>query len=60
VFGPTVSQYGTLVAAPAPPGEKLSNTNYAVGGIVVLALCGAAYTVAAFIRRRFALGKETT
>jgi peptide/nickel transport system substrate-binding protein len=59
VFGPTVSQYSALSAAPPPPGEGSSNTTYAVGAIIVLALCAAAYAGAAWIRRRFAIPKET-
>ena len=59
VFGPTVSRYGALMAAPAPPGEGSSNATYAVGAALVLALCAAAYAGAAWIRRRFNISKET-
>ena len=59
VFGPTVSQYGTLVAAPPPPSENLSRATYAVGAVAVLAACGAVYAIAAWIRRRYVLSKET-
>jgi ABC-type transport system substrate-binding protein len=52
VFAPTTAQYAQLVAAPPPPGEQLSNTFYAAGAVVVLALCGAAFGFAAWIRRR--------
>ena len=55
VFGPTVSQYGQLTAAPPPPGEQLSNTAYAVGAVIVLVLCVAAFLFAAWIRRRFVI-----
>jgi len=58
VFGPTVSQYSALSAAPPPPGEGSSNTTYAIGAVIVLALCAAAYAAAAWIRRRFATSKE--
>jgi len=53
VFAPTVVQYSQLVAAPPPPGEEASTRTYAVGAIGVLALCLAAFAVAAWIRRRF-------
>ncbi len=53
VFGPTVAQYGELSAAPPPPGEGSSNATYAVGAVVVLALCAAAYGAAEWIRHRF-------
>jgi hypothetical protein len=52
VFAPTTTQYAQLVAAPAPPRERLSNTFYAVGALVVLALCGVAFGFVAWIRRR--------
>jgi peptide/nickel transport system substrate-binding protein len=58
-FGPTVSQYGELSAAPPPPGEGSSNTTYTVGAVIVLALCAAAFAGAAWIRRRFATTEET-
>ena len=59
VFGPTVARYGALMAAPPPPGEGSSNATYAVGAVIVLALCAAAYAGAVWIRRRFAISKET-
>jgi ABC-type transport system substrate-binding protein len=59
VFGPTVAQYFELSAAVAPPGEAFDNATYAVGAVIVLALCAAAYGVAAWIRRRFVLSEET-
>jgi ABC-type transport system substrate-binding protein len=52
VFGPSMSQYSQLVAAPPPPGEEASTATYVVGAIGVLALCGIAFGVAAWIRRR--------
>jgi ABC-type transport system substrate-binding protein len=54
VFGPTVDQYSSIVAAQRPPGEQLSNAAYVIGAIVLLALCGAAYWIASRFRRRFA------
>lgn len=51
-FGPTVAQYSQLTAAPPPPGEQMSNTAYAVGAVVLLAMCLAAFAFAAWIRRR--------
>jgi len=53
VFGPTVAQYSELSAAPPPPGEGSSDTTYAIGAVIVLALCAAAYGAAAWIRHRF-------
>ena len=53
VFAPTTTQYAQLVATAAAPGEQLSNTFYAVGALVVLALCGVAFGFAAWIRRRW-------
>jgi hypothetical protein len=58
VLGPTVSRYGALIAAPPPPGERSSNATYAVGAVIVLALCAAAYAGAAWIRRRLTVPKE--
>lgn len=54
VFGPTVTQYGTIVAAPPPPGEELDNISYAIGAAILLTLCAAAYWIASILRRRFA------
>jgi len=59
VFAPTVSQYGQLTAAPPPPGEQLSSTSYAVGAVIVLVLCIAAFLFAAWIRRGYVPSKET-
>jgi ABC-type transport system substrate-binding protein len=53
VFAPTTTQYAQLIKAPPPPGEEASTATYAVGAIGVIALCGAALAVAAWIRRRF-------
>jgi ABC-type transport system substrate-binding protein len=53
-FGPTVAQYGAIVAAPPPPGEEMSNVSYAVGGAILLALCAAAYWIASILRKRLA------
>jgi hypothetical protein len=53
VFAPTTTQYAPLIKAPLPPGEQASTATYAVGAIGVIALCGAALAVAAWIRRRF-------
>jgi ABC-type transport system substrate-binding protein len=53
VFAPTIAQYTQLVAAPLPPGEAASTTTYVVGAIGVLAVCAAAFAVAAWIRRRW-------
>lgn len=53
VFAPTTTQYAQLIKAPPPPGEQASTTTYAVGAIGVIALCGAALAVAAWLRRRF-------
>lgn len=53
VFGPTVAQYGSIVAAAQPPGEQLSTLTYVIGAIVLLALCGVAYWLASLLRRRF-------
>ncbi len=60
VFGPTVTQYSQLAAAPPPPGEQLSNTAYAVGAVIVLVLCIAAFLFAALIRRRFVIKEGAT
>jgi ABC-type transport system substrate-binding protein len=54
VFGPTVAQYGAIVAAPPPPGEEIGNVSYAVGAAILLALCAAAYWLASMVRKRFA------
>ncbi len=59
VFGPTVARYGALMAAPPPPGEGSSNATYAIGAVIVLALCAATYAGAVWIRRRFVISKET-
>jgi peptide/nickel transport system substrate-binding protein len=59
VFGPTVAQYSELSAAPPPPGEGSSNVTYAIGAVIVLALCAGAYAGAVRMRRRFALPEET-
>jgi len=59
VFGPTVAQYGELSAAAPPPGEALSNEADAVGAVIVLALCAAAFGVAVWVRHRFVHTKET-
>ena len=53
VFAPTTTQYAQLIKAPPPPGEQASTKTYVVGAIGVIALCGAALAVAAWIRRRF-------
>jgi ABC-type transport system substrate-binding protein len=52
VFAPTTTQYSQLVAAPPPPGEEASTSTYVIGAIGVLAVCGVAFAVAAWIRRR--------
>jgi len=59
VFGPTVTQYAQLNAAGPPPGEQSSNLTYAVGAIILLALCAAAYWIATRVRRRYATSEET-
>jgi len=59
VFGPTVAQYGELSAAAPPPGEASSNATYAVGALIVLVLCAAAYAGATWIRRRLAIPNES-
>ena len=59
VFGPTVAQYSGLSAAPPPPGEGSSNVTYAIGAVIVLALCAGAYVGAVRMRRKFALPEET-
>lgn len=59
VFGPTVAQYGQLTAAGAPPGEGSSNSVYALGAVIVLALCGAVYWIASRFHRRFASSEES-
>ena len=60
VFAPTVAQYSQLIAAPPPPGEQLGNTSYAVGAVIVLVLCLAAFFVATWVRRRFVLSPLVT
>ena len=59
MFGPTVAQYGQLAAARTPPGERASNSVYALGAVIVLALCAALYWIAAWIRRRYVSPEET-
>jgi hypothetical protein len=53
VFGPTVAQYGALSAARVAPGEKAGSGTYALGAVIVLALCAAVYWFASRIRRRY-------
>ena len=60
VFAPTVAQYGELSAAGAPPGEASSNRVYALGAVIVLALCAGLYWVASRVRRRFATSEFAT
>jgi hypothetical protein len=52
VFAPTISQYSQLTPATAPPGEQASTTTYVIGAVAIVALCGAVFAVAAWIRRR--------
>ena len=59
VFGPTVEQYGRLAAAGSPPGERASNSVYAFGAVIVLALCAALYWIASRLRRRYVSPEET-
>jgi ABC-type transport system substrate-binding protein len=53
VFGPTVAQYGALSAARVAPGERAGSGTYALGAVIVLALCAAVYWFASRIRRRY-------
>ena len=59
VFAPTISQYSDLYAAGAASGERASNTTYAVGAVIILALCGIAYWIASRVRRHYAPLEET-
>ena len=59
VFGPTVAQYGQLVRREPPPGEASSNGVYAIGAVIMLALCAALFWVASLFRRRYATAEET-
>jgi peptide/nickel transport system substrate-binding protein len=58
VFGPTVAQYGALSAAGVQPAEKAGNSAYALGAVIILALCGALYWVASRVRRRYVTAEE--
>jgi len=59
VFGTTVAQYGQLTAAGSPQGEAASNSVYALGAVIVLALCAALYWIASRFRRRYVSAEET-
>jgi peptide/nickel transport system substrate-binding protein len=53
VFAPTVAQYSRIGAAGPPPGEQSSNTTYALGAVLLLAICGATLWVASRIRAHY-------